>query len=355
MPLTGVIVLADIGAHPCSRSGTSISALEHVANRPIAHHVLEGLRSAGVSDALLVGHEQPLAAVRDSLAGHARALGLGLAFAPHASSGQVGDGLKATARVLGPAPCIVHLANGMLDAPVTPLPRQFRVESPDLVVFVGQGAPAGERLSDATKRLLGISELDPTNAPFGMAGVCVFGAGALLRSAEAQWRDGDAFDLTEVAECLGGAGGRVRVSVAPAWHRYHGDAGDLLELNRIALDRLGPDLHQVRNNGNRIEGRVLIDETAEITSSVLIGPSVIGPGARISEACIGPYTSIGPRVRIEGAEIERSIIAAGASVMHVGGRMAASVVGRDARVFRDFSLPRAMKLRVGDGNEVGLC
>jgi hypothetical protein len=33
----------------------------------------------------------------------------------------------------------------------------------------------------------------------------------------------------------------------------------------------------------------------------------------------------------------------------------ASVVGRDARVARDFSLPRAMRLNVGDGGEVVLC
>lgn len=40
---------------------------------------------------------------------------------------------------------------------------------------------------------------------------------------------------------------------------------------------------------------------------------------------------------------------------HVGGRLVASVVGRDARVFRDFSLPRALRLRVGDGTEAALC
>jgi hypothetical protein len=31
------------------------------------------------------------------------------------------------------------------------------------------------------------------------------------------------------------------------------------------------------------------------------------------------------------------------------------VVGREARVFRDFSMPRAMRLQVGDGDEVALC
>lgn len=86
-----------------------------------------------------------------------------------------------------------------------------------------------------------------------------------------------------------------------------------------------------------------------------MGPTVVGPGANITDAYIGPYTSIGAGARIEGAEIERSIILQGASIRHVGGRLIASVVGRDARVFRDFSLPRALRMRVSDGDEVALC
>jgi hypothetical protein len=50
-----------------------------------------------------------------------------------------------------------------------------------------------------------------------------------------------------------------------------------------------------------------------------------------------------------------SVIGAGASITHVGGRLVASVVGRDARIFRDFSLPKSLRLRVGDGTEVALC
>jgi glucose-1-phosphate thymidylyltransferase len=81
---------------------------------------------------------------------------------------------------------------------------------------------------------------------------------------------------------------------------------------------------------------------------------VIGPHAQIADAYIGPYTSIGEGARVEGAEIERSIVASRASIMHVGGRPVASVLGRQARVFRDFSLHRALRLRVGDGTEVAL-
>jgi glucose-1-phosphate thymidylyltransferase len=84
------------------------------------------------------------------------------------------------------------------------------------------------------------------------------------------------------------------------------------------------------------------------------GPVVVGPGAQLVNAYIGPYTSIGANVVIEGAEIEHSIILPGASITYLSRRLEASVVGANARVFRDFRLPRALRLNVGDGASVSL-
>ena len=210
-------------------------------------------------------------------------------------------------------------------------------------------------MSPATQELLHIAELDPERSALSMGGVCAFGPGALLHASMASWRAGRDTDLTAVAKLIATAGGAIEVLAVNAWSQYAGDPADLLELNRIALDRLDAGLRRPNDNGNRIEGRVQIHRNASVVSSVIVGPTVVGPGARIADAYIGPYTSIGAGACIEGAEIERSIISPGASIMHVGGRMVSSVVGRDARVFRDFSLPRALRLSVGDGTVVALC
>jgi ADP-glucose pyrophosphorylase len=58
---------------------------------------------------------------------------------------------------------------------------------------------------------------------------------------------------------------------------------------------------------------------------------------------------------VEGAEIERSIVSAGATVMHVGSRRARSVIGQNARIVRDLSVPRAIRLGVAAGGELALC
>ena len=79
---------------------------------------------------------------------------------------------------------------------------------------------------------------------------------------------------------------------------------------------------------------------------------IIGPGARVTDAYIGPYTSIGAGVVVEGAEIEHSIVLPDAQLRFVGSRLESSVIGRGARIVRGFALPAAMRVSLGDGAEV---
>jgi glucose-1-phosphate thymidylyltransferase len=355
MEVKGVVVVEDVAA-PADAPGSRLpTALEHVANRPIAHHVLDALEAAGVGDVVVASSELRAGPVRECLERRLRRAGGTLRYVEQRGPMDLGDALRLAAPLVGGAPCIVHVASGLLGEPLEPVIERVRHASPDVILTVHQGSIPVRHLSPATQELLHIAELDPERAALSMGGVCAFGPGALLYASTASWRAGRDTDLTAVAKLIATAGGAIEVLAVNAWSQYAGDPADLLELNRIALDRLDAGLRRPNDNGNRIEGRVQIHRNASVVSSVIVGPTVVGPGARIADAYIGPYTSIGAGACIEGAEIERSIISPGASIMHVGGRMVSSVVGRDARVFRDFSLPRALRLSVGDGTVVALC
>jgi glucose-1-phosphate thymidylyltransferase len=128
----------------------------------------------------------------------------------------------------------------------------------------------------------------------------------------------------------------------------------MLEGNRFALDQLRPDFGTARMVNADIQGAVVAHGTARIESSTVRGPAIIGPGAHLREAYVGPYTSLGEHVVIEGAEIEHSVVLAGASITHLMDRLEACVVGRNARIFRDFRLPRALRLQVGEGAMISL-
>lgn len=334
---------------------SSLDAFEHVANKPIAHHVLDNLESAGVREVVVASSAERAGAVHACLAARDSASRLHLQHVEKRGPLDLASALELAAPTVGDAPCVVHLANGLLDEPLMPLFGRLCDDSPDVVLVVHQAPSAEEHLSPATQQMLHIAELDPSRAALAMAGVSFFGPRALSQISGVPLAAGREVDLTLLGERIAAAGGSFHVRIADAWCRYAGDTRDLLELNRIALDGLQADQRRPDNNGNSIEGRVWIHERADVRASVIIGPAIIGPGARVHDAYIGPYTSVGDKAQIEGAEIERSIICPGASIMHIGGRLVASVVGRNARIFRDFSLPRAMRLRVGDGTEVALC
>ena len=143
--------------------------------------------------------------------------------------------------------------------------------------------------------------------------------------------------------------------VAP-WWRYDGAPDALLTGNRFALERLeGRPMETGELTNCVIQGPVSIDPSAELESCTVRGPAVIGPGARLISAYAGPFTSIGANVLIEGAEVENSVILPGASIAFLDTRQAqGSVIGAGSRVFRDFRLPRAMRLTIGDGAEVAV-
>jgi glucose-1-phosphate thymidylyltransferase len=355
MEVKGVVVVEDAGSQSGSARAGRLEASAHVANRPIADHVLDVLESAGVHEIVVASSNEHARDIRECLAPREALGGFRMHYLQQPGPIDIAGALSLAAPVIGGAPCIVHLASGLLDEPLEPVMDRVLGDSPDVVLILHQGLAPHEHLSPATQEMLKLAELDPERAALSMAGVCLFGPEALSRASTANWRAGSDIDVTMVAERIESAGGSLHLLPVSAWRSYAGDPLDLLELNRIALDRLRPEMPPPSNHGNRIEGRVLIHEHASVRASVIVGPTVIGPGAQVADAYIGPYTSVGAGARIEGAEIERSIVAAGASITHVGGRLVASVVGRDARVFRDFSLPRALRLRVGDGTVVGLC
>src|SRR2546423_7608767 len=123
--------------------------------------------------------------------------------------------------------------------------------------------------------------------------------------------------------------GAERVELDGVW-KYDGTVDGVLEANRFALDeikrgRIGADLSRAS-----VEGRVQIHPTAVLDGAKLRGPVYIGPGAVLSETYVGPYSSIGADVRLEGVEIENSIVLPGAAIRFPGRRLEASIVGEGA-------------------------
>lgn len=334
--------------------GARATALQRVANRPIVCHVLDALTAAGVVEIAVLTPPDLAEEVASCIANEGPP-GSEVRYLTYDCQTEPAAALRAIAQFAGDAPTIVHRADGILGQPLAPFLELLHEDRPDMVMLVTEGARNAERLGPAAQHVLRVAEFDPARAGLGVAGVCVLGPGAF---SDPQYVNGSpqGLDLGALIESrIAREDSHIQVRVVREWRAFAGDALDLLDMNRAVLDALDGHTPALQSDGNRFEGRVFIDATASVVSSVICGPVIVGPGAHIADSYIGPHTSIGERVHIEGAEIERSIVLAGASILHIGGRLVASIVGRDARIFRDFSMPRAMRMQVGDGDEVALC
>lgn len=166
------------------------------------------------------------------------------------------------------------------------------------------------------------------------------------------------YEITDVHQYYIDRGLRVGYEETSGWWKDTGKPEDLLEANQLLLNEMprteGVMLGDPDSNAT-IQGKVRIGRGTKIGPHVLIrGPVVIGEDCVVNNSYIGPYTSIGNRVVIDGAEVEHSILFDDAEVI-CPRRIVDSIIGYRARVCNvNSSLPQGHKLIVGDHTVVEL-
>ena len=349
----GVVLVPPSPADRRSPVRGSIPALQSVANRPIVCHAIQALRDAAIDDIAVAVPSAMEPDIRSCIG--AEFCETSVSYLTFNGAEDSGNALCLAAENMDNAPCVVHVADGLLAQPLAPLTHSAQRGAADMLLLLHHGANRADQLDDTARRLLGIIELEPERNTLGVAGVCFFGLGALRRACTRTEFAGGHGDFIAMADRLVTAGGRTEAQLVRGWQRYAGGVNDLLDLNRTTLQLLVTSHEHTHDDGtNRIEGPVSIHATADVSSSVIVGPVVIGPRARVSHSYVGPYTSVGAGACIEGAEIERSIISSDAIIRHIEGRLSSSVIGARARIHREFSMPRAIRVQVSEDAEVSL-
>jgi glucose-1-phosphate thymidylyltransferase len=342
-------VLRPAGSSPrFVRDSLPPAALLSVANRPLVAHAVSWLQQAGVREAAVIVPGELAEAVRRAVAGAAPTLDISwLEQVPDEtlpwSLGRVSD-------FLGGEQFVLHMADSVAKQSLASLMSEADDDDVEALLMEDDSNAVGlGQVVELRPSRNGASRTRSSKA----AGVAVLCADAIEAAQTLDIRTDCVAEA--LAEAIGDRGGCVRTRGVRDWWRFRGGGADaLLEGNRFALEGQAADLTEAQVVDSKIQGPVVAHPLARIESSIVRGPAVIGAGAHLRNAYVGPYTSIGDDVLVEGAEIEHSVILAGACISHLGGRLEASVVGPKSKVFRDFRLPRALRLTLGEGAEVSL-
>ena len=119
------------------------------------------------------------------------------------------------------------------------------------------------------------------------------------------------------------------------WWKDTGMPHDLLEGNQLLMNDRPRDffIHEERSRVSAkaiVQGLVRIEEGTLIGDNVIIrGPVTIGKNVVIENAYVGPYTAIGDNVKINGAELEHSILLEGSEI-NCEVRIVDSILGKNS-------------------------
>jgi glucose-1-phosphate thymidylyltransferase len=351
--LKGLILSGGAGTRLRPITHTSAKQLVPVANKPVLFYGIEALVGAGVTDIGIVIAPETGDEIRDAV-GDGQAFGANVTYIPQAEPLGLAHAVLTAEDFLEDGPFVMYLGDNLLRDGIVDLVDAFRNSEPDALILL-------TRVPDPQN--YGVADLDggnvlrliekPKEPPSDLAlvGVYMFGP-QIFDAAKAIEPSGRGeLEITDAIQHLIDRGQRVESHQVVGWWKDTGQLDDMLEANRLVLEDLDRKVEGELLD-TKVEGRVVIEAGARLERSVVRGPAIIGAGARIVDSYVGPYTSIDRDVQVTGSEVEHSILLAGSSIDRLDSRMEASLLGRNVKLVRGESLPKTLRMIVGDNSEI---
>jgi glucose-1-phosphate thymidylyltransferase len=354
-PLKGLILSGGAGTRLRPITHTSAKQLVPVANKPVLFYGIEALVAAGVSEIGIIIAPETGDEIREA-AGDGSRFGATITYIVQDKPAGLAHAVLTAEEFIGGSPFVMYLGDNLLADGLKSLVATFKSDDPDALILL---TPVDDPQS------YGVAELDgeggivrliekPKDPPSNLALVGVYLFSPLIFDAakrlEPSWRG--ELEITEAIQTLIDDGRSVQSEIVRGWWKDTGQLADMLEANRLVLEDVQSAVDGEVDEDSRVEGRVVVAAGATIIRSVIRGPAVIGAGAVVEDAYVGPYTSIGEDVQVRRSEVEHSIILAGSLVEDLGTRMEASLLGRNVKLTRSEGRPHTLRLLVGDNSEI---
>jgi glucose-1-phosphate thymidylyltransferase len=353
--LKGLILSGGRGTRLRPITHTSAKQLVPVANRPVLFYGIEAMAQAGIREVGIIIAPETGGEIR-SVVGDGQRFGVEITYIVQDDPAGLAHAVLTAEPFLGDSPFVMYLGDNLLQGGIEELVEAFRTNAPDaLILLTPVEDPEHYGVAELEDdRVVALAEKPPVpRTNLALVGVYMFtplihaAARAIAPSGRGE------LEITDAIQHLVDSGARVEPHIVKGWWKDTGRLEDMLEANRLVLDTIAG-----RIDGELVDsqcnGRVIVEAGARLERSTVRGPAIVGAGARLVDAYVGPYSAIGEGCVIERAEVEHSILLAGASVIGLDGRMESSLLGRNVHVGRDHRQPRAYRFMVGDNSEIAV-
>jgi glucose-1-phosphate thymidylyltransferase len=355
--LKGLILSGGRGTRLRPITYTSAKQLVPVANKPVLFFGIEAMAAAGITEIGIIISPETGDDIR-ATTGDGSRFGVEITYIVQDEPAGLAHAVLTAEPFLGDSPFVMYLGDNLLQGGMTELVTEFKAQEPQaLILLTSVPDPENYGVAELGPGGKGIVRLveKPKDPPSDLALVGVYMFTPLIHTAAKSIEPSarGELEITDAIQWLVDQGHTVESHVVRGWWKDTGRLDDMLEANRLILETF-----ERRVDGELVDsqcdGRVVVEAGARLERSTVRGPAVIGEGAVVRDAYIGPYTAVGPGCVVDHAEVEHSILLEGSSVEHLDGRMESSLLGKDVRIARGDRQPRAYRFMVGDNSEIGI-
>jgi glucose-1-phosphate thymidylyltransferase len=351
----GLILSGGKGTRLRPITHTSAKQLVPVANKPVLFYGIEAMAEAGIEEIGIIIAPETGDEIR-AAAGDGSRFGARITYVEQDEPRGLAHAALTAEEFLDAEPFVMYLGDNLLQGGIRDLVRSFQASAPDaLILLTPVPDPQNYGVAELDgERVVRLVEKPPHPATdLALVGVYMFMPGIHDASRAIEPSARGELEITDAIQHLVDDGARVEPHIVRGWWKDTGRLDDMLEANRLVLDRI-----EARVEGQLVEseceGRVVIEPGARLERTTVRGPAIIGAGTQLTDCYVGPYTAIGEDCVICEAEIEHSILLSGCTVRNLAGRMESSLLGRNVAVSRDHRQPRAYRFMVGDNSEIAI-
>src|SRR3954462_13821408 len=354
--LKGLILSGGKGTRLRPITYTSAKQLVPVANKPVLFYGIEAMAAAGIRDVGIIIAPETGGEIRDAV-GDGERFGVQITYIEQEAPLGLAHAVLTAEPFLGSDPFVMYLGDNLLQGGIEDLVDAFRRNEPEALILL-------TKVPDPQN--YGVAELDGNGgvtrlvekpqepaSDLALVGVYMFTPRIHEAARAIQPSGRGELEITDAIQWLVDAQAPVESHVVRGWWKDTGRLDDMLEANRLILETVERRVEGELAD-SQIDGRVVVEPGARLERATVRGPAVIGSGALLRDAYIGPYTAVGADCVIEQAEVEHSILLEASSVRGLRGRMESSLLGKNVAISRDERQPRAYRFMVGDNSEIGI-
>jgi glucose-1-phosphate thymidylyltransferase len=328
-----------------------------IANKPMLMYGFDQMRAAGIREIGVV-----LGPIQEGIVealGDGSKFGVRIEYLDQPEPKGIAHAVLISRRFLGDEPFVVHLGDNLLKESIPSLAEEFSRSDSDATVLVSRVKEPSRfgvvQISNG-KIIKLVEKPKEFISDLALAGVYFFRKRIFetIEKLKPSWRN--ELEITEAIQNLLAAGGKINYHEITGWWKDTGRPEDILEANQLVLSDLKTRTKGKIDEGVAVGGNVDLGEGSTVRKgAALRGPVVIGENSEIGPgAYVGPYTSVGSRVRIQGAEIENSIILDGV-VIDCRERIVDSIIGKDSKILSNGNhRPSGRRFVVGESTFVSL-